>query len=159
MKNDDTFYPGFNDENLDRDKKMKDDLDGNPAAHDLKYDPDTDSYEIQVESDDPDYDPPALFDTAAPSGSDFDSSYDEANPYDTLGEYDKNRSLETDADQLGMHIDDGKITELDPVDEMLARTPEDDRDDLDEEGYPKNDSDINGADKDVNGSDDNEYLK
>jgi hypothetical protein len=165
MKNDDTFYPGFNDENLDRDKKLKDDLDGNPSAHDLKYDPDTDSYEIAVESDDPDYDPPQLFDTAAPSGSDFDSSYDEANPYDTQGEYDKNRSLETDAEGLGMHIDDGHIVELDPIDESLARTPEDDRDDLDEEGYPKNDADLSAGtaktDSDISGADDeeNEYLK
>ncbi|WDF54553.1 hypothetical protein [Mucilaginibacter sp. KACC 22063] len=141
--NKDQFYPEFNDENLDRDKKMKDELGEESAAQDLKYDPETDSYEIEVDGDDPDYDPPALFDTAAPGGSDFDSSYDEANPYDTRGEYDKNRSIETDADQLGMHIDDGKITELDPIDEELSRTPEDDRDDLDEEGYPKNDEDLN----------------
>ena len=39
-----------------------------------------------------------------------------------------------------MHIDSGKIVELSPTDEALARTPEDDRDDLDEEGYPKNDT-------------------
>ncbi len=131
--------PEFNDENLDRDKTLKDDLGEESAAQDLKYDPETDSYEIEVESDDPDYDPPALFDTAAPGGSDANSDYDEANPYDTRGEYDKNRSVETDVDSLGMHIDDGKIAELSPLDEELARTPEDDRDDLDEEGYPKND--------------------
>ncbi|WP_198171553.1 hypothetical protein [Mucilaginibacter aquatilis] len=164
MKNDDTFYPGFNDENLDRDKKMKDELGEETSAHDLKYDPDTDSYEIAVESDDPDYDPPQLFDTAAPGGSDFDSSYDEANPYDTQGEYDKNRSLETDAEGLGMHIDSGRIVELDPVDETLARTPEDDREDLDEEGYPKNDADLaEGAEKtdsDISGEDeDDDFLK
>lgn len=131
--------PEFNDENLDRDKTLKDDLGEESAAQDLKYDPDTDSYEIEVDGDDPDYDPPALFDTAAPGGSDFNSDYDEANPYDTRGEYDRNRSIETDVDSLGMHIDDGKIAELSPLDEELARTPEDDRDDLDEEGYPKND--------------------
>jgi len=153
MKNDDTFYPGFNDENLDRDKKLKDDLDSETSAHDLKYDPEKDSYEIEIASDDPDYDPPALFETAAPGGSDFNSDYDEANPYDTLGEYDKNRSLETDVEGLGMHIDDGKIVELDAVDEALSHTPEDDRDDLDEEGYPKDDSDIAGEDED------DEYLK
>jgi hypothetical protein len=131
--------PEFNDENLDRDKTLKDDLGEESAAQDLKYDPETDSYEIEVESDDPDYDPPALFDTAAPGGSDANSDYDEANPYDTRGEYDKNRSVETDVESLAMHIDDGKIAELSPLDEELARTPEDDRDDLDEEGYPKND--------------------
>ena len=55
MKNDDTFYPAFNDENLARDKKLKDDLDSETSAHDLKYDPETDSYEIEVASDDQDY--------------------------------------------------------------------------------------------------------
>jgi hypothetical protein len=40
---------------------------------------------------------------------------------------------------LGMHIDNGEIVDLDPIDEVLGRTPEDRRDDLDEEGYPKND--------------------
>ena len=139
--NKDQLDPEFDDENLDRHKTFKDDLGEESAAQDLKYDPETDSYEIEVESDDPDYDPPALFDTAAPSGSDANSDYDEANPYDTRGEYDKNRSVETDVDSLGMHIDDGKIAELSPLDEELARTPEDDRDDLDEEGYPKNDGD------------------
>ena len=148
MKNDDTLDPGFNDENLDRDKKLKDDFDSETDAQDLKYDPETNSYEIEIASDDPDYDPPSLFETAAPNGSDFDSSYDEANPYDTLGEYDKTRSIETDADNLGMHIDDGKIVELDPVDEILSHTPEDDRDDLDEEGYPKNDEDVSGDEED-----------
>ncbi|WP_462266315.1 hypothetical protein [Mucilaginibacter sp.] len=149
MKNDDKFYPGFNDENLDRDKKMKDDLGEESEAHDLKYNPEEDSYEIDIASDDPDYDPPALFDSSAPNGSDFDSSYDEANPYDVKGEYDKNRSIETDAGNLGMHIEDTKITEVDPVDRILSHTPEDDRDDLDEEGYPKNDRDLNTGDDEI----------
>jgi hypothetical protein len=39
-----------------------------------------------------------------------------------------------------MHIDSkGKILELDPIDDILSRTPEDSRTDLDEEGYPLND--------------------
>jgi hypothetical protein len=45
-------------------------------------------------------------------GEDMNSTYDEANPYDTKGEYDADRSIETDADSLGMHIDSGKIVEL-----------------------------------------------
>jgi hypothetical protein len=149
----DKFYPGFNDENLDRDKKLKDGLDGGPAKDDLIYNADSDSFEIDVKSDDPDYDHPSQFDTAAAAsnGADFNSTYDEANPYDTAGEYDADRSLETDASELGMHIDEGKIVELDPLDEEIARTPEDDREDLDEEGYPKNDADLN--------TDSNEYLK
>ena len=40
-----------------------------------------------------------------------------------------------------MHIDnDGDSVLLSPEDEILARTEEDERDDLDEEGYPKNDA-------------------
>ena len=46
-----------------------------------------------------------------------------------------------DVDKLGMHIDNaGSIVNVDPIDEVLGHTPEDDRDDLDEEGYPKNDT-------------------
>jgi hypothetical protein len=39
-----------------------------------------------------------------------------------------------------MHIDNGQSVELNPEDELLGRTVEDDREDLDEEGYPVNDS-------------------
>ena len=42
-----------------------------------------------------------------------------------------------------MRIEDSKeYIEVDPIDKILARTPEDSRDDLDEEGYPKNDKPI-----------------
>ncbi|MFS2021930.1 hypothetical protein ACEN88_35910, partial [Massilia sp. CT11-108] len=77
--------------------------------------------------------------TTAKNGEDFNSTYDEANPYDVDGEFDEDRSLETDVDELGMHIDNGESVEVDPVDAALSHTPEDDRYDLDEEGYPKND--------------------
>jgi hypothetical protein len=45
----------------------------------------------------------------------MNSTYDEANPYDTNGEYDENRSLETDAETLGMHIGGGKIVRNQPA--------------------------------------------
>jgi hypothetical protein len=106
----------------------------------LNYDEELNSFEYDVKGDNPDYDHPDPYDTTVKNGEDFNSTYDEANPYDTNGEYDANRSIETDVDSLGMHIDSGKIVELDPRDEALAHTPEDDRDDLDEEGYPKNDT-------------------
>jgi hypothetical protein len=136
--NKNTFYPEFDDDNQDRDKTLKDDLGETIDKENLKYNAAEESFEYDVNSDDPDYDHPDPYDTAAKNGDDFNSTYDEANPYDTEEEYDPNRSLETDAGSLGMHIDDGSIVELDPTDETLARTPEDDRDDLDEEGYPKN---------------------
>jgi len=121
-----------------------DDLDNNAEdtvdSDDLNFNEEEGSFEYDVKGDDPDYDHPDPYDTAVKNGDDFSSTYDEANPYDTKGEYDAERSIETDAGNLGMHIDSGKIVELDPIDEILSHTPEDDRDDLDEEGYPKNDT-------------------
>ncbi|HEY1025608.1 MAG TPA: hypothetical protein VGE26_10625 [Sphingobacteriaceae bacterium] len=132
----DKFYPGFNDENLDRDKKIKDELGAEVNKDDLAYNENDDSYELDVESTDQEYDHPDPYNSSAPNGSDFDSDYDEANPL-VSNEYDKDASLETDLDNLGMHVNSGNIVELSETDEDLARTPEDDRDDLDEEGYPK----------------------
>lgn len=109
-------------------------------TNDLNYNAEEDSFELDAKGDDPDYDHPDPYDTSAKNGEDFNSTYDEANPFDVKGEYDADRSLVTDADSLGMHIDSGKILEIDPLDEQLAHTPEDDRDDLDEEGYPINDT-------------------
>jgi hypothetical protein len=137
--NNDTFYPEFDDENADRDKTLKDDLGETIDKEDLTYNAETNSFEYDVKSDDPDYDHPDPYNTAAKNGEDMNSTYDEANPFDATDEYIPNESLETDVDKLGMHIDDGAIVELDAADKALSHTPEDDRDDLDEEGYPKND--------------------
>ncbi|GAB3929765.1 hypothetical protein [Mucilaginibacter myungsuensis] len=131
--------PAFDNEEQDRDRTLKDDLGETINAEDLNYDEATNSYELDVKGDDPDYDHPDPYDTTVPNGDDISSTYDEANPYDVNGEYDSKRSIETDVDKLGMHIDDGDIVEVDPADKALSHTPEDDRDDLDEEGYPKND--------------------
>lgn len=129
----------FENENVDRDRTLKDNLGETIDKEQLKYNADSDSFEIDVESDDPDYDHPDPYNTAVKNGGDFDSTYDEANPYDAVDEYIPNEGLEDDVDLLGMHVDNGEIVNLDPIDEVLGRTPEDDRDDLDEEGYPKND--------------------
>jgi len=137
--NKDTFYPEFDDENEDRDKTLKDELGETIDKENLTYDKDTNSFEYDVKSDDPDYVHPDPYNTTAKNGEDMNSTYDEANPYDTADEYIPNESLETDVDQLAMHVDNGEIVELSPADKALSHTPEDDRDDLDEEGYPKND--------------------
>ncbi|HEY8782853.1 MAG TPA: hypothetical protein VIM16_14610 [Mucilaginibacter sp.] len=134
-----TFYPGFDDENEDRDRTLKDDLGETIDNENLTYNADENSFEYDVKSDDPDYVHPDPYNTSVKNGEDMNSTYDEANPYDTVDEYIPNESLETDVDKLGMHIDDGDITELDPTDRVLGHTAEDDRNDLDEEGYPKND--------------------
>lgn len=137
--NKETFYPEFDDENEDRDKTLKDELGETIDKENLTYNADENSFEYDVKSDDPDYDHPDPYNTAVKNGEDMNSTYDESNPYDAGDEYIPNESLETDVDKLGMHVDDGDIVELNPADKALGHTPEDDREDLDEEGYPKND--------------------
>src|SRR3954469_21913961 len=118
----------FDNEDDDRDKYLKDSLGEESDTEDLSYNADDDSFEYDVKSDDPDYDHPDPYKTSVKNGEDMNSTYDEANPYDTAdGEYTGKRSIETDVDDLGMHIDDGDITEVDPADSALAHTPEDDR--------------------------------
>ena len=129
----------FDNENTDRDRTLKDELGETIDKDQLKFNADNNSFEYDVKSDDPDYDHPDPYNTAVKNGADMDSTYDEANPYDAVDEYIPNESLEDDVEILGMHVDDGEIVEVDPIDEILSRTPEDDRDDLDDEGYPKND--------------------
>lgn len=129
----------FKNENSDRDQTLKNELGETINSEQLSFNADDNSYEFDVKSDDPDYDHPDPYNTSAKNGDDFNSTYDEANPY-AVDEYIPNENLETDVDKLGMHIDSkGSIVDLDPIDEVLGHTPEDDRDDLDEEGYPKND--------------------
>ncbi|MES2426743.1 MAG: hypothetical protein V4560_07195 [Bacteroidota bacterium] len=130
----------FDNENDDRDKTLKDELGETIDQGQLRFNTEDNSYELDVKSADPDYDHPDPYNTSQKNGADMNSTYDEANPYDVVDEYIPNESLETDVDQLGMHIEDDENLEIDPVDAILARTPEDDRDDLDEEGYPKNDT-------------------
>jgi len=138
MSNDNTD-PVFDDESVDRDRTLKDELGETIDEEQLKFNVDDNSYEYDVKSDDPDYDHPDPYKTSAKNGEDMNSTYDESNPYDATDEYIPNESLETDVNSLAMHISDGEIVEVDPIDEALSHTPEDDRDDLDEEGYPKND--------------------
>jgi len=105
-------------------------------AQNLKYNEKKGSYELDVESTDPEeeeYQHPDPYETG---GDDFSSEYDEANQY-VGNEYDKKASLEKDADGLGMHIIREDNLKLNKKDEEIAKTPEDERDDLDEEGYPK----------------------
>ncbi|MGV3685406.1 MAG: hypothetical protein ACO1NS_07265 [Daejeonella sp.] len=122
----------------DRDQALKDKLNMKVNIDDLAYDEEKNSYELDVQSEDPEYIHPDPYDTAVENGGDADSDFDEANPT-AVKEYDKDLSLETDLEELGMHVDNGNIVEVLPIDEELSRTPEDDRDDLDEEGYPMND--------------------
>lgn len=106
----------------------------------LSYDEENDSFELDIKPiDEEEYDHPDPYDTSVKSGADMNSDYDEANPYVGNVEYDKNASLETDISKLAMH----EISEDDLIvnerDKNLSRTPEDFREDLDDEGYPLND--------------------
>jgi hypothetical protein len=106
----------------------------------LSFDEEKNSYELDVKGTDKDYDHPLPYDTTVANGGDDNSDYDEQNPY--VGDEYARKQEQGGAtlNDFGMHLDDGESVEVDPVDEFLARTPEDDRDDLDEEGYPLNDS-------------------
>jgi hypothetical protein len=116
-----------------------DDLNNKVNHENLRYNKDEDSYEFDIKSENPDYDHPDPYNTAVKDGGDMLSTYDESNPL-AVDEYIKDESLETDIDNLGMHIEPLDMLEPDPVDRILSHTAEDDRDDLDEEGYPKDDT-------------------
>jgi len=129
----------FDNDDDDRDKYLKDSLGEESDAENLAYNAEDDSYEYDVESDDPDYVHPDPYHTSVKNGEDMNSTYDEANPYDAGDEYIPNESLEADVSSLGMHIGGEEEVEVDPIDDILSRTDEDNRPDLDEEGYPIND--------------------
>ncbi|WP_113652213.1 hypothetical protein [Pedobacter namyangjuensis] len=123
------------------DKLHPSDLGETKDFNDLSFDKDKQSYEFDVKGDDKDYDHPMPYETVPTGAIDDDSTYDEANPY-VGDEYASNEDKAKDKlEELGMHVDTtGESVLLSAEDEILARTEEDDRDDLDEEGYPKNDA-------------------
>ena len=137
MNTDDKNRPGKKGSN---DKIHDSDLGETQHIKDLSFDKEKNSFEIDVRSDDKDYDHPLPYDTTAANGGDDNSDYDEANPYIGDEYAKKEEQAENELEELGMHVDDGDIVELNPEDEYLAQTPEDERTDLDEEGYPINDA-------------------
>ena len=140
-------FPELNKQNegQDRDKTLKEDLNAETNIHNLAFNEEENSFEFDVDPQDGEYNHPDPYNTAVKNGGDFDSDYDEANPT-AVDEYENDGNVEDELEDLGMHIDNGKIVELSPIDEELSKTPEDDRDDLDEEGYPKNDMDKDSGD-------------
>lgn len=108
----------------------------NSNADQLAYDPDKQSFSLDVEDSDPDYDHPSDYDTVAEGAADDDSTYDNSNPYVGDEYADLHELIEDDLEEGGMRIE-GEV-KLKPIDKKLAETPEDLRDDLDEEGYPIN---------------------
>ena len=129
-----------NDPKPANDKLHPSDLGETKDFNDLSFNADKNSYELDVKGAERDYDHPMNYDTIATGSINDDSTYDEANPYVGDEYADKEEVLEEGLDEMGMHVDNGESVVLSPEDELLARTEEDDRDDLDEEGYPKNDA-------------------
>ena len=122
-----------------KDKLHSMDLGETKDFDNLAYDKEKNSFEFDVKGADSQYDHPLPYDTSAPNGEDSLSTYDESNAY-AASEYDEDKEMNDRLEEAGMRIDNsGEIVELSPEDEILSRTPEDDRDDLDEEGYPVND--------------------
>lgn len=128
----------FNNLKSNKPRKTDSSLGLNGIHHDLSFNAEKNSFEFDITSDDADYDHPLPYDTTAANGGDENSDYDESNPY--IGdEYNRKQQLENEFENLAMHLDYGESVILSPEDQYLARTSEDERPDLDEEGYPIND--------------------
>ncbi|WP_166334162.1 hypothetical protein [Sphingobacterium chungjuense] len=113
----------------------------------LKYNEEQDSFELDTESGDSEYDHPLPYDTAAPEGQEDGALYDEANPY-AQGEYqEKQNELDGRLEELDQVVGSEEL-QVDPIDEALSAQPEDFSDDLDAEGYPKKD-DADGDDNPI----------
>lgn len=107
--------------------------------NDLAYNESEESYELDVDDGDPDYDHPADYDTLSEGAVDDDSTYDNSNPFVGNEYADKEEQEDLDLEEAGMHIEDADKEKVSKLDKLLAQDEEDLRDDLDEEGYPRND--------------------
>ncbi len=105
----------------------------------LAYDEQKKSFELDVDDDDPDYDHPMDYETIAEGAVNDDSSYDSSNPYVGKEYAEKEEIYKEDLDDLGMRVSNADNLRVNMVDRQLSTTEEDFRDDLDAEGYPKND--------------------
>lgn len=110
----------------------------------LRFNEEADSFELDTETEDAEYQHPAPYDTAAAHGEDALSSYDEANPF-TADEYRDNQGDLAELADEGVE-DPGEA--LDERDEQLAQRPEPSAGDTDEEGYPVRD-DAGGDDNPI----------
>ena len=123
------------------DKLHPSDLGETQDFNELSFNEEKNTFEVDVKGEDKDYDHPFPYETPSANGADFNSDFDEANPFIGDEYAPKSTQIEDGLEDLGMHIDnEGDSVLLSPEDELLARTEEDERDDLDEEGYPKNDA-------------------
>jgi hypothetical protein len=124
------------------DKLHPADLGETKDFNELSFNEERNTFEVDVKGDDKDYDHPFPYETPSENGADFNSDFDEANPFIGDEYASKEKNIEDGLGEMGMHVDNGESVILSPEDELLARTEEDERDDLDEEGYPINDQPV-----------------
>src|SRR5690606_25870159 len=95
-----------------------------PTGQDLQFNEAEDSFELDAETENDEYQHPLPYDTAAPQGADNNSTYDEENIY-TPSEYrDKLKEIERKLDDVDEEIKDGSV-QLDDVDEVLTQIRDD----------------------------------
>lgn len=115
---------------------------GAETGEDLRFNDEAGSFELDAETPDPPdtaYQHPDPHDTAVPGATDHMSTYDEANQF-TPNEYrDIPEEIADNLETLNEAETRDRFIDLDKADEKLAETPEDERGDLDEEGYPVRD--------------------
>ncbi|WP_156309423.1 hypothetical protein [Sphingobacterium endophyticum] len=127
----------MNSEENKKKNQLNDDDQGPKDPKDLAYDADDASYEFDVNDNDPDWDHPSDYDSVSEGAADDDSTYDSSNPY-VGDEYASLEELKEEGlEDNNMHIEGDGIVKVSKLDEELSHDEEDDRDDLDEEGYPK----------------------
>ncbi len=125
-------------ENLDEETEEIDEQ-GPADPQDLAYNEEEDSFELDVNDEDPDWDHPMDYDTISEGAQDDDSTFDNSNPYVGEEYADREELQQEELEDNNMRITDDRAIRVSKEDEALSRNPEDYRDDLDEEGYPKND--------------------
>lgn len=107
-------------------------------ASNLHYNQEKDSYNLDVDSETEDYVHPSGYSSSAEGGEDMNSDWDEANLY--IGdEYDnQSDAIANEMDEANLYIRGKKSIKTSRLDKKISQTNEDKRDDLDEEGYPRN---------------------
>ncbi|MBE8721326.1 hypothetical protein C4F40_11380 [Sphingobacterium sp. Ka21] len=104
---------------------------------DLSFDEEKGSYKLDVDDDDPDWDHPADYATISEGAEEDSSEYDNSNPL-VGNEYAELDELkEQNLSRSNMHVTSEENLKVSKRDDELSQTEEDYRDDLDEEGYPK----------------------
>lgn len=133
MKNDKKKHPVVPPKVADTDESQE------PTGENLRYNQSDNSFELDVETTDSEYRHPQPYETAAPDGEDDNSTYDEENQYSPEEYRDKSDDLKEELIELDKVVSAQELTQLDESDEQLAETAEDERGDLDAEGYPRKD--------------------